>query len=112
MHVCMCVLVKSVGFLANRDDYIAFAFAVRATLGGIHFAFEDSIDFRLEALISLGAVVRFFVVLTSGQGPVGEIEDLAIGEAVTKPAEAAKTRVNHFMVIVVIVSVIVVVGNA
>lgn len=112
MHVCMCVLVKSVGFLANRDDYIAFAFSVRATLGGIHFAFEDSIDFRLEALISLGAVVRFFVVLTSGQGPVGEIEDLAIGEAVTKPAEAAKTRVNHFMVIVVIVSVIVVVGNA
>lgn len=41
-------------------------------------------------------------ILTSGQGPFGEMGDKdAMGEAVTNAAEAARTRVDHFMMMMV-----------
>lgn len=36
-----------VGWLGDRDDNIALACAVRAALGGVHFAFEDCINLFL-----------------------------------------------------------------
>lgn len=42
-----CVFVKTVGLSTNRDDHIALASSIGATLGSVHFATKDGIDLGL-----------------------------------------------------------------